>query len=240
MKQYVGYSKSTTSSRGGKKMWCIGEITPEYRERMEDVLEVYERPYRSSEPVVCFDEKTLQLLGEKRMPRPMRPGKPAKRDGEYVRRGTANIFCAVEPKAGRHFTRVTENRKGPQTASMLSSLAAKYPKAKTIHLVMDNLNTHIEKPLLERYGCKEGRRIWKRFTVHYTPKHGSWLNQAEIEIGLLSRQCLGKRRIDDITKLRSEVSAWNRRVNRSHTKIDWRFDRKKARKTFGYKAKNSK
>jgi len=220
-------------------MWCIGEITPEYRERMEDVLEIYERPYRQNEPVVCLDEKPVQLLDEKREPRPMRPGKVARRDGEYVRCGTANIFCAVEPKAGRHFTRVTENRKGPQFASMLSALAAKYPKAKKIHLVIDNLNTHIEKPLLERYGHKDGRRIWKRFAVHYTPKHGSWLNQAEIEISLLSRQCLGKRRIANIAKLRSEVSAWNRRVNRSCTKIDWRFDRKKARKTFSYKAQNS-
>jgi len=114
-------------------MWCIGEITPEYRERMEDVLEIYERPYRQNEPVVCLDEKPVQLLDEKREPRPMRPGKVARRDGEYVRCGTANIFCAVEPKAGRHFTRVTENRKGPQFASMLSALAAKYPKAKPEH-----------------------------------------------------------------------------------------------------------
>jgi transposase len=219
-------------------MWCIGKITPEYRERMEDVLGIYERPYRQSEPVICLDERPVQLLNEKREPRPMRPGKVARRDGEYVRCGTANIFCVVEPKAGRHFTRVTENRKGPQFASMLFSVAAKYPKAKKIHLVMDNLNTHAEKPLIERYGYKEGHRIWKRFVVHYTPKHGSWLNQAEIEISLLSRQCLGKRRIADIARLRSEVSAWNRRVNRSRTKIDWRFDRKKARKTFDYKAKN--
>ena len=219
-------------------MWCIGEITPEYRKRMEDVLEVYERPYSPREPVVCLDERPVQLLDEKREPRPMRPGKTARRDGEYIRCGTANIFCAVEPKAGRHFTRVTENRKGPQFASMLSSLAAKYPKAKTIHLVMDNLNTHIEKPLIERYGYKEGHRIWKRFSVHYTPKHGSWLNQAEIEISLLSRQCLGKRRIPEILKLRSEITAWNRRVNRNRTKIDWHFSRKKARKIFRYKAQN--
>jgi transposase len=122
---------------------------------------------------------------------------------------------------------------------MLSSIATKYQKAKKIHLVMDNLNTHTKKSLTERYGNKEGSRIWKRFSVHYTPKHGSWLNQAELEISLLSRQCLGKRRIGDIDKLRSEVSAWNRRVNRNRTKIDWKFDKKKARKTFGYKAQNS-
>jgi len=221
-------------------MWCIGEITPEYRERMEDVLATYERPYRKNEPVLCLDERPVQLLDEKREPRPMRPGKVTRRDGEYVRCGTANIFCAVEPKAGRHFTRVTENRKGPQFASMLSSLAAKYSKAKKIHLVMDNLNTHIEKPLIERYGKKEGSRIWRRFVVHYTPKHGSWLNQAEIEISLLSRQCLGKRRIADIATLRSEVAAWNRRVNRDRTKIDWKFDRKDARKIFKYKVQKLK
>jgi transposase len=221
-------------------MWCIGEITPEYRERMEDVLATYERPYRQNEPVICVDERPVQLLDEKREPCSMRPGKIARRDSEYIRCGTANIFCVVEPKAGRHFTRVTKNRKGPQFASMLASVAAKYPKARKIHLVMDNLNTHREQPLIERYGCREGRRIWNRFIVHYTPKHGSWLNQAEIEISLLSRLCLGKRRIADIPTLRSEVSAWNRLVNRRQTKIDWRFDRKKARKTFGYKAQNSK
>jgi transposase len=221
-------------------MWCIGEITPEYRERMEDVLATYERPYRKSEPVVCLDERPVQLLGEKREPRRMRPGKITRRDAEYVRCGTANIFCVVEPKAGRHLTRVTENRKGPQFASMLASVAAKYPKAKKIHLVMDNLNTHTEKPLIERYGKKEGHRIWKRFVVHYTPKHGSWLNQAEIEISLLSRQCLGKHRIADITTLRSEVAAWNRRVNRDRTKIDWKFNRKDARKIFKYNAQKLK
>ena len=240
MRPFGAYFKTTIFDRGGKKSWCIGEITPQYRERMEDVLELYERPYRRSEPVVCLDEKTLQLFDEVRAPRPMRPGKIAKRDGEYIRRGTANIFCAIEPKAGNHITRVTANRKAPQFAAMLSTIAARYPRARTIHLVMDNLNTHTEKALVERYGPRLGHRLWKRFTVHYTPVHGSWLNQAEIEISLLSRQCLGRRRIADLSTLRSEVQAWNRRVNRRRTTIDWRFDRKKARKTFRYRAQNIK
>ena len=199
---------------------------------MNDVLAVYERPYDPKHPVICIDEKPLQLLGEVRDPLPMRPGKVARRDGEYKRFGTANIFCAVEPKAGRHFTRVTPNRTGLRFASMLASIERKYSYAKTIHLIMDNLNTHKEKWLIKKYGEQEGQRIWRRFNVHYTPLHGSWLNQAEIEISILSRQCLHRRRFASIEFLRSEVNAWNRRVNQRKTKIDWSFDRKKARKVF--------
>ena len=145
------------------------------------------------------------------------------------------MFCAVEPKAGRHFTFVTADRSGVEFAKALFKLAMAYPQAETIHLVMDNLSTHSRKSLTDLCGEEFGGEIWDAFTPHYTPVHGSWLNQAEIEIGLFSRQCLGKRRIEDLAKLRREAAAWNCRVNRERVKIDCRFDRKAARRKFGYK-----
>ena len=143
----------------------------------------------------------------------MQPGRVARRDYEYKRCGTANVFCGVEPKAGRHFTKVTPTRCSAEFADYLLEIAARYPAADTIHLVMDNLSTHTRKALVERFGEKAGGWLWNRFTVHYTPKHGSWLNQAEMEVSLFSRQCLGKRRIGDIAALRKQARAWNRRVN---------------------------
>ncbi len=201
---------------------------------MEDVLEVYERPYNVQEPVLCQDEKSVSLHAEVRAPRPGGPGKIAKRDNEYKRRGTANVFCAVEPKAGRHFTEPTPHRTARQYALFLGSLIRRYRRARTIHLVMDNLNIHCRKSLTDSYGKRQGTRLWNRLTVHYTPKHGSWLNQAEIEISLFSRQCLGKRRIPDLATLQHEALAWNQRVNRARTKIGWTFSRRKAREKFGY------
>ncbi|MBI2070043.1 MAG: IS630 family transposase [Elusimicrobia bacterium] len=216
-------------------MWCIPELTTEYVEKMEDVLDLYEKPLDKKEPVVCLDEKPVQLLQDARPSLPAdKPGTIFKRDSEYVRSGTANVFCAVEPKAGRHITKVTKNRKGPQFAKIISRIAKAYPKARTIHLVVDNLNTHCGKSLTDFYGKKRGASIWNRFTIHYTPKHGSWLDQAEIEIGVFSRQCLGKDRIGDIQSLRSQASAWNRQANRRRLKIDWRFTVKDARKKFKY------
>ena len=162
------------------------------------------------------------------------PGREARQDNEYERRGTANVFCAVEPQAGRHFTFATPDRSGLEFAQVAAELALQYPDATTIHLVLDNLNIHREKSLMNLYGPELGAEIWSRFTVHYTPTHGSWLNQAEIEIGIFSRQCLGTRRIPDLKTLRREVRAWNRRINRARTKINWTFDRKAARRKFGY------
>ena len=161
-------------------MWCIPEVTPAFYQAMGDVLTQYEKPYNPEEPVVCVDEKSVQLLAEKRAPRPMRPGKPFRRDNEYIRRGTTNIFCAVEPKAGRHLTSVRPHRKARDFAGFLAWLSSRYPDAKTIHVVMDNLNTHREASLIKRFGEHRGREIWQRFTPHYTPVHASWLNQAEI------------------------------------------------------------
>jgi transposase len=165
----------------------------------------------------------------------MRPGRRLRRDSEYEPRGTANTFCGVEPKAGRHFTQATRDRSSPEFADYLLAIAEHYPAADTIHLVMDNLSSHTRKALLERFGEKAGGWLWDRFTVHYTPTHGSWLNQAEIEISLFSRQCLGHRRIPSLGDLRREVRAWNRRMNRHRVTIDWRFTRRKARLKFGYK-----
>jgi transposase len=218
------------------KSWCVAELTPEYIHKMEDVLATYERPLNAKQPVVCVDEKPVQVLADVRAPVPARkPGRIAKQDNEYKRCGTANIFCGVEPKSGRHFTEVTPTRSGAEFAQMMQKLARAYPEAETIHLVIDNLSTHSEKSLTNRYGVESGKQLWERFTVHYTPVHGSWLNQAEIEISVMAGQCLGKRRMGSIEKLRSEVRAWNRRTNRAKLKIDWTFNRRAARRKFKYR-----
>jgi len=219
-------------------MWCIAELNKEYLARMEDVLAVYERPLSEKAPVVCVDEKPVVLHADVRPPRLMRPGQLLRPDCEYKRCGTANVFCGVEPKAGRHFTKVTPNRCSAEFADYLLEIAASYPKADTIHLVMDNLSSHHRKALVDRFGEKIGAWLWNRFTVHYTPKHGSWLDQAEIEISLFSRQCLGRRRIPSLGQLKRQARTWNRKMNRNQTTINWKFTRRKARLKFGYK-KNS-
>jgi hypothetical protein len=215
-------------------MWCVPELDQEYVERMEDVLATYEKPLSVEEPVVCVDEKSVSLHEEVREPMPPKPGQVGRRDAEYKRGGTANVFCGVEPKAGVHFTQVTPTRSAHELAGFLKSVVDFYPQAKTIHLVMDNLNTHRRKALVDRYGEQEGDRLWMRFTLHYTPKHASWLNQAEIEIGLLARQCLGKRRLGNRSGLNAEVTAWNKEANQKKILIQWKFDRVKARKKFRY------
>ena len=218
------------------KSWCVANLTPEYIHKMEDVLATYERPLNEKQPVVCVDEKPVQVLADVRVPIPARkPGQIAKQDNEYKRCGTANIFCGVEPKSGRHFTEVTPTRSGAEFAQMMQKLAGAYPEAETIHLVMDNLSTQTEKSLTGWYGVEIGKQLWDRFTVHYTPVHGSWLNQAEIEISVMAGQCLGKRRMGSIEKLRCEVRAWNRRTNRAKLKINWKFDRRAARRKFKYR-----
>lgn len=206
---------------------------------MEDLLALYEKPLDPMEPVVCLDEKPVQCLDDKRQTVRVRNGS-YRRDYEYVRRGTANVFCAVEPKAGRHFTKATPNRKKPAFARMVQRLARAYPDARTIHLVMDNLSTHTERALTDTFGDAEGKQLWSRFTVHYTPKHGSWLDQAEIEVSIFSRQCLGKRRIGSFRQLRAETAAWRKRVDQQRLKIDWKFTVKDARQKFGYSRKNCK
>ena len=201
---------------------------------MEDVLELYERPHNPQEPVVCLDEKPVSLHGEVRTPQQARPGIVAKRDSEYKRKGTGNVFCAVEPRAGRHFTFPTARRSGAEFAKVLAYIARQYRFARTIHLVVDNLNIHGQKSLTKHLGPVRGAQLWNRFTVHYTPKHGSWLNQAELEIGLFARQCLGKRRIPDLATLTTEARAWNHNINRKRTLIHWNFSRQDARSVFHY------
>ena len=221
-------------------MWCVGELDEEYITRMEEVLGLYEKPLCQRAPVLCIDEKPVVLHAEIRSPMAMKPGRAARRDYEYRRCGTANVFCGIEPKAGRHFTKVTPTRCSAEFADYLLDIAASYPEADTIHLVMDNLSTHTRRALVERFGEKAGGWLWKRFTAHYTPKHGSWLNQAEIEVGLLSRQCLGKRRIGDLACLRQQTRAWARRMHRDRITIQWKFTRKQARHKFRYIIKRSK
>src|SRR5664280_3425619 len=221
-------------------MWCVAELNEEYVRKLEDVLELYERPYNQAEPVVCLDEKPVTLHKDVRSPKPSAPGQVAKRDSEYERCGTANVFCAVEPKAGQHYTRPTPDRCAAEFAQIMAELALNYPTVQTIHLVVDNLNIHCRKSLTDHYGEIPGTNLWNRFTVHYTPKHGSWLNQAEIEIGLFSRQCLGKRRIGGIVNLRRQAKAWNRRANSDHITIRWKFTRKQVRLKLNYSIKRSR
>jgi hypothetical protein len=216
-------------------MWCVPQLDAQYVQRMEDVLNLYEKPYNPREPVVCFDEKPVQLLDAVRPALPVRPGREARRDNEYVRCGTANLFCAVEPKAGRHLVKATPNRKAPEFARALRDIAEAYPRARRIHLVLDGLSTHSRFSLTRTFGWTQGLRLWRRFCVHYTPKHGSWLNQAEIEISLVSRQCLGKRRLPALGTLQHEVRAWARRATRHHVRIRWAFTTPKARQKFRYR-----
>lgn len=220
-------------------MWCVADLDANYIARMEDVLALYEKPHNAKEPVVCLDEKPVSLHAEVRPARPARPGHIAKRDSEYRRCGTANLFAVVEPKAGRHFTCATANRSAQQFARVVRRVLAAYPKARTIHLVMDNLNIHCEKSLTDHWGRRLGRHLWRRITAHFTPKHGSWLNQAEIELSLVSRGCLGTRRIDTLAQLRRDTRAWTTRANRAKTRIQWRFTRRDARLKFGYQRKLS-
>src|SRR5882724_6277941 len=169
-------------------MWVVADLNDDYIAKMEDVLEVYERPYDPQQPVICVDEKPVTLHADVRSASPAAPGREARRDSEYERCGTANVFCAVEPKAGRHFTFATLDRSAVQFAQVLFELAMQYPDASTIHLVMDNLNIHRRKSLTVLLGAQGGGEVWNSSPVHYPPTHESWLNRAEIKIGLLSRQ----------------------------------------------------
>ena len=202
---------------------------------MEEVLDILTQPADERAPVVALDERPVQLLGSARPGTPLAPGKVARHDYEYVRCGTANIFCIVEPKGGHHHTHATPNRKAPQFATALKRIAQAHPAAKTIDLLMDNLNTHCAKSLIASFGDREGRRLWARFTVHHTPKHGSWLNPAELEASLWSRECLGRDRIATFAELSRRTRAWNARANRSRRSIHWRFTTADARRVFGYK-----
>ena len=196
---------------------------------MEDVLDVYELPYNPARPVVCMDEKPYQLLGDVREPLPMRPGDDQKTDSEYKRNGTCSIFAFVEPLGGKHHVSVHEHRTAIDWAQEIQYLSdVMFPDAEKIILVMDNLNTHKVASLYKAFPPAEARRIIKRLEIHYTPKHGSWLNMAEIELNVITRQCLS-RRIDTITRLKNELSAWETERNRDEAKIRWHFQTGDAR-----------
>ena len=196
---------------------------------MEDVLDVYELPYDKKRPVVCMDEKPYQLLGEAREPLPMIQGSDRKTDSEYVRNGTVSIFAFIEPLGGTHHVSVIEHRTVLDWAEEIRYLTdVMYPDAEKIVLVMDNLNTHKPSSLYKRYPAEEARRILKRLEIHYTPKHGSWLDIAEIELHIMTRQCLS-RRIAEIGVLRSELSAWETERNTLAAKVNWHFRTSDAR-----------
>jgi len=214
-------------------MWCVGKLTEEYRQRMYGLLELYARPFRRDEPVICVDEKTTQLLAHTREPLPMRPGTAVREDYEYERKGTGNVFVAVEPKAGRRTLRVTQRRAKVDFVAFTEHLLKHvYRRARRVHLVVDNLNTHFRRCFEEVLGAKKARQLLRRVQFHYTPKHASWLNMAEIEIGILSRQCLD-RRLPDLTTLAQEVRAWQKRRNAQRRTIQWTFTRQDADRKLG-------
>jgi DDE superfamily endonuclease len=197
--------------------------------RREDVLEVYHRPYDPQRPPLCLDETNKTLRDHKREPEPMQPGKPAREDYEYVRNGSANLFLWFEPLAGKRQVKVTEQRRKQDCAEVLRELVdVHYPEADKIVLVVDNLNIHTLGSLYEAYPPEEARRIAERLEIHHTPKHGSWLNMAEIELSILARQCLD-RRIADRETLQRETAAWETERNRQAAKMQWRFTTADAR-----------
>ena len=201
----------------------------EYAARMEDVLAVYDRPYDPTAPVVCMDEQSVQLIQETRQPIPAAPGRPARTDYEYKRNGTANIFMFTEPLAGRRDVTVTERRTKVDWAYRVRDLLdGPYASVPKVTLVMDNLNTHTVGSLYEAFPPVEARRLAERLEIHYTPKHGSWLNIAENELSVLSKQCLS-RRIGTLEKLREQVAAWERDRNAAAVRVNWRFTIDRAR-----------
>jgi hypothetical protein len=196
---------------------------------MEDVLEVYHRPHDPACPVVCLDEASKQLITETRVPIPPKPGHPARHDYEYERNGTANLFMMFAPLEGWRHVKVTDRHTALDYAQVLKELSdTHFPGARKITLVQDNLNTHKPASLYEAFPAPEARRLVERFEWHYTPKHGSWLDMAESELSVLSRQCLD-RRIPDKQTLIEEVAAWQDSRNKDHTKADWRFTTADAR-----------
>jgi len=213
-------------------MWCIQKITPEYKKRMYDILDLYEEEYDQKRPVIGFDEKPKQLIGEKRTPIPLKPGKPAKQDYTYLRNGTANIFMAVEPKGGKRLTQVTNTREMKDFARFIYLLVKKYPKAKLIRLILDNLSTHKQKAFYENLSDEQAKDLVQKIEFHYTPTHASWLNVAEIEIGVMDTECTD-RRIENKEKLMKEIKAWTSRRNRQRKKINWAFTKEKADKKLG-------
>ncbi len=214
-------------------MWCIGRITEEYRQRMYDLLALYARPYDRREPVICVDEKSKQLLEDTRPVLPGGCGVLLKEDYEYRRAGTCNLFVAVEPQGGQRQVQVTPQRTKHDFVGFIRHLVdTVYAAARRVHLVLDNLNTHFRRTFVEVLGAREAKAFLRRVEFHYTPKHASWLNMAEIEIGILDRQCIS-RRIANAAALAADVAAWQQRRNAERQRIEWRFTRRDSDRKLG-------
>ena len=212
-----------------QRMWCIPKFNADYVANMEDVLDVYEQPRDEEVPLVCFDETMKQLVQETREPLPAAPGRPITIDYEYRRNGTANLFMFVAPLEGWRHVKITKHKGNVDFAECMRDLVdVHFPAARTIRVVMDNLGTHRPGALYAAFPPREACRILRRLEFHFTPKHGSWLNMAEIEIGVLGRQCLD-RRIGDLTDLDTQVTAWEAARNEDKATIEWMFDLERAR-----------
>ena len=212
-----------------EKMWCVPKLDAEYVARMEDVLDLYAEPADPRRPIVCFDEKPVQLLDEVREPMPVSPGRPRRYDYEYKRKGTANLFVFLDTKRPWRHVKTTEHRTNIDFAHCMKDLVdVHYPEALQIRVILDNLNTHKPAALYEAFEPSEARRILRKLDFHYTPKHGSWLNMVEVENGVIQTQCLD-RRIGDIETLERETKAWARARNKARAQVHWRFTVEDAR-----------
>jgi hypothetical protein len=212
-----------------KEEWCLPTVSPEFVWRMEDVLELYAEPYDPAYPVVCFDESPYQMISETRVPVPVEQGKPRRIDYEYKREGTCNLFMFFQPLGGWRHVKVTERRTAKDYAQCMKDLVDVHlPDAILISVVQDNLNTHTGAALYEAFAPAEARRILNKLDFRYTPKHGSWLNMAEVEIGVVLGQCLDQR-IPDMPTVRRKVSGWERRRNTAKAMVNWRFTTTNAR-----------
>lgn len=219
-------------------MWCVPKLTSEFIERMEHLLDLYALPYNKDEPVVCIDEKSKQLIQDVRTALPMTKHAQRRRDYEYRRGGTRNIFCAVEPKGGRRKITVTLRRTKKDFAAFVKTLVNEdYPDARMIHIVCDNLNTHNPSSFQEMFGKEETQRLMKRIRFHYTPKHASWLDMAEIELSVLSRTAINGR-ISDEDALKTRIDRFQKERNRQRKTIDWKFTKEVARQRMKYEVQN--
>ena len=215
-----------------KKMWCVGEMNAEYIARMEHVLELYSRPANPDEPLINFDEAMKQLVADIKPPTQAKPGQAPREDYEYKRVAVANLFMFYDCHRGWRKVKATEHKKAEDFAHCMKDLVdIHYPGAKKIHVVMDNFGTHTEAALYKAFAPEEARRLLTQLQFHYTPKHASWLNKVEIEIGVMNRQCL-KQRLPTWEKLRSELDAWEKRRNEEKASIRWQFDIEAAREKF--------
>jgi hypothetical protein len=212
-----------------KEEWCLPTVSPEFVWRMEDVLELYAEPFDPAYPVVCFDESPYQMISETRVPVPVEPGKPQRIDYEYKREGTCNLFMFFQPLGGWRHVKVTERRTAKDYAECMKELVdVHFPDAILISVVQDNLNTHTGAALYEAFAPAEARRILNKLDFRYTPKHGSWRNMAEVEIGVVLGQCLDQR-IPNMATVRRKIGGWERRRNTAKAMVNWRFTTTTAR-----------